>query len=220
VDQPGLDCQEHGVSRDSVYRHAHALSRLDKRRNANLPEQASRASALRKNAPSAPQSCFGPPLRIRNGSFAYKKSFGYASLELGVPLTLGSVFYVASVSKQFTAASVVLAAEPGYLSLDDDVRKYIPELQFVQRAGHWDEHWRQRARSTPGILPTLFVRGTVDVGSCITGAGFSRVASAASTRGCSRIPRRPNDLRRTESAGMHAGCPRYPFLGRQSLLDR
>ncbi len=65
---------------------------------------------------------------IRNGSFVYRKSFGYASLELNVPLTAESVFYVASVSKQFTAASVVLAAEEGYLSLDDDVRKYLPEL--------------------------------------------------------------------------------------------
>jgi CubicO group peptidase (beta-lactamase class C family) len=35
---------------------------------------------------------------------------------------------MASVSKQFTAASVVMAAEQGFLSLDDDVRKYIPEL--------------------------------------------------------------------------------------------
>jgi len=66
---------------------------------------------------------------IRNGSFVYKKSFGYASLELAVPLTPESVFYVASVSKQFTAGSVILAAERGYLSLDDDVRKYLPELQ-------------------------------------------------------------------------------------------
>jgi CubicO group peptidase (beta-lactamase class C family) len=65
---------------------------------------------------------------IRNGNFIYKKSFGYASLELGVPLTPESVFYVGSISKQFTAASVVLAAEQGYLSLDDDVRKYLPEL--------------------------------------------------------------------------------------------
>jgi CubicO group peptidase (beta-lactamase class C family) len=64
---------------------------------------------------------------IRNGRFIYKKSFGYASLELGVPLTPQSVFYVGSVSKQFTAASVVLAAEQDYLSLDDDVRKYVPE---------------------------------------------------------------------------------------------
>jgi CubicO group peptidase (beta-lactamase class C family) len=65
---------------------------------------------------------------IRDGNFIYRKSYGSASLELGVPLTPQSVFYVGSISKQFTAASVVLAAEQGYLSLDDDIRKYIPEL--------------------------------------------------------------------------------------------
>jgi len=65
---------------------------------------------------------------IRNGEFAYRKSYGSASLELGVPLTTHSVFYMASVSKQFTGASIVLASEQGSLSLDDDVRKYIPEL--------------------------------------------------------------------------------------------
>ena len=65
---------------------------------------------------------------IRDGSFIYKKAFGYASLELGVPITPESVFYIGSVSKQFTAASVVLASERGYLSLDDDVHKYLPEL--------------------------------------------------------------------------------------------
>src|SRR5215469_12510599 len=65
---------------------------------------------------------------IHDGSFIYVNSYGYASLELGVPLTTGSVFYMGSVSKQFTAASVVLAAEQGYLSLDDDIHKYLPEL--------------------------------------------------------------------------------------------
>jgi CubicO group peptidase (beta-lactamase class C family) len=65
---------------------------------------------------------------IRDGSFIYRKGYGEASLELGVPLSAESVFYMGSVSKQFTAASVVLAAEQGFLSLDDDVRKYIPEL--------------------------------------------------------------------------------------------
>lgn len=54
---------------------------------------------------------------VRNGNFVYKKSFGYASLELGVPLTPESVFYLGSVSKQFAAASMVLAAEPGYHSI-------------------------------------------------------------------------------------------------------
>lgn len=65
---------------------------------------------------------------IRDGKFIYRKAYGAASLELGVPLSDRSVFYLASVSKQFTAASVLLAAEQGFLSLDDDVRKYIPEL--------------------------------------------------------------------------------------------
>ena len=65
---------------------------------------------------------------IRDGEFIYRKGYGTASLELGVPLSSRSVFYMGSVSKQFTAASVVLAAEQGYLSLDDNIRKFIPEL--------------------------------------------------------------------------------------------
>jgi CubicO group peptidase (beta-lactamase class C family) len=65
---------------------------------------------------------------IRDGDFVYRKAYGSANLELRVPLSPQSVFYMGSVSKQFTAAGIVLAAEQGYLSLDDDVRKYIPEL--------------------------------------------------------------------------------------------
>ena len=65
---------------------------------------------------------------IRDGKFVYRKAYGVASLKLGVPLSAQSVFYMGSVSKQFTAATVVLAAEQGYPSLDDDVRKLIPEL--------------------------------------------------------------------------------------------
>ena len=77
------------------------------------------------NRPGSPGCSLGV---IRDGAFVYRKSYGEASLELGVPLSPKSVFYVGSISKQFTAASVVLAAEQGFLSLDDDVRKYIPEL--------------------------------------------------------------------------------------------
>jgi CubicO group peptidase (beta-lactamase class C family) len=65
---------------------------------------------------------------IRDGQFVYRKAYGLASLELGVPLSTQSVFYMGSVSKQFTAAAVVLASEQGFLSLDDDVRKYLLEL--------------------------------------------------------------------------------------------
>jgi CubicO group peptidase (beta-lactamase class C family) len=75
--------------------------------------------------PSSPGCALGV---IRDGNFVYRKAYGMGSLELAVPLSSHSVFYMGSVSKQFTAASVVLAGEQGFLSLDDNVRKYIPEL--------------------------------------------------------------------------------------------
>jgi CubicO group peptidase (beta-lactamase class C family) len=75
--------------------------------------------------PNSPGCALGV---IQNGDFVYRKGYGMASLELGVPLSSDSVFYMGSVSKQFTAASVVLAAEQDFLFLDDNIRKYIPEI--------------------------------------------------------------------------------------------
>ena len=49
-----------------------------------------------------------------------------ANLELGVKITPKSVFHVASVSKQFTAMSILLLAQGGRVSLDDDVSQYVP----------------------------------------------------------------------------------------------
>ena len=63
----------------------------------------------------------------RNGIVVYDHGYGMANLELGVPITPESVFHVASISKQFTALSIMLLAQRGQLSLDDDVAKYIPE---------------------------------------------------------------------------------------------
>jgi CubicO group peptidase (beta-lactamase class C family) len=77
------------------------------------------------NKPNTPGCALGV---IRDGNFIYRKGYGLGSLELGVPLSSQSIFYMGSVSKQFTATAVVLAAEQGFLSLDDNVRKYIPEL--------------------------------------------------------------------------------------------
>ena len=54
--------------------------------------------------------------------------YGMADLEHNVPITPTSVFEVGSVTKQFTAAAVLLLAQRGKLSLDDPVRRYIPEL--------------------------------------------------------------------------------------------
>jgi CubicO group peptidase (beta-lactamase class C family) len=64
----------------------------------------------------------------RDGTLAYARGFGSANLEHGIPITPDTVFYVGSVSKQFTAMSVALAAREGKLSLDDPARKFLPEL--------------------------------------------------------------------------------------------
>src|SRR4051812_38346087 len=65
---------------------------------------------------------------LRDGASIYSKGYGLASLELGVPIAPRTVFDIGSSSKQFTAASIVLLAMDGKLSLDDDIRKFIPEL--------------------------------------------------------------------------------------------
>lgn len=65
---------------------------------------------------------------FRDGRIAYAKGYGMANLELDVPIGPGTVFDLGSTSKQFTAACIVLLAQEGKLSLDDDVRKYLPEI--------------------------------------------------------------------------------------------
>jgi CubicO group peptidase (beta-lactamase class C family) len=64
----------------------------------------------------------------RGGQIVYKRGYGIEDLNEDVHITPRTVFHVASMSKQFTAASVVLLAQQGKLSLDDDVRTYIREL--------------------------------------------------------------------------------------------
>src|SRR5262249_16859065 len=56
------------------------------------------------------------------------KGYGLANIEENVPITPQTVFDIGSISKQFTAASILLLEKQGKLRLDDDVRKYIPEL--------------------------------------------------------------------------------------------
>ena len=65
---------------------------------------------------------------IKEGTVVYKRGYGIANLEYNVPITPSTVFHVASVSKQFTAFAVTLLANQGKLSLDDDIRKFLPEV--------------------------------------------------------------------------------------------
>jgi CubicO group peptidase (beta-lactamase class C family) len=63
-----------------------------------------------------------------NGGPVIRAAYGMADLEHDVPITSDTIFEAGSVSKQFTAAALLLLARDGKLSLDDPVRKYIPEV--------------------------------------------------------------------------------------------
>jgi CubicO group peptidase (beta-lactamase class C family) len=65
---------------------------------------------------------------VKDGKLIYKRGVGMANLTYDIPNSPTMLFEVASTSKPFTAMAVALLAERGKLSLDDDVRKYIPEL--------------------------------------------------------------------------------------------
>jgi|Deesub1362B_J571_1020462.scaffolds.fasta_scaffold00288_6 CubicO group peptidase (beta-lactamase class C family) len=65
---------------------------------------------------------------IKNGKIIYERGYGMADLEHNVPITPQTVFRIASTSKQFTAMCIALLVEQGKISLNDNIRKYLPEL--------------------------------------------------------------------------------------------
>ena len=66
---------------------------------------------------------------LQDGQIRYARGYGMADLSHDVPITTTTPFHVASLSKQFTVLAVLLLEEDGLLSLEDDIRKYLPELQ-------------------------------------------------------------------------------------------
>lgn len=69
----------------------------------------------------------------RAGELVYSRAVGMADLEHNIRLTSGSVFDIASMSKQFTAMAVVLLHEDGRLSIDDPIQKYLPEVHAADQ---------------------------------------------------------------------------------------
>ena len=63
---------------------------------------------------------------VRNDSLIFSKGYGMANLEYDIQNTPATIYHMASVSKQFTAYSIVLLARQGKLQLDDDIHKYLP----------------------------------------------------------------------------------------------
>lgn len=65
----------------------------------------------------------------QEGKVVFTAGYGMADLERGVPVTASTIFESGSVAKQFTAATLMLLAQDGVISLDDRLSKYLPELQ-------------------------------------------------------------------------------------------
>lgn len=69
----------------------------------------------------------------RGGAPLVRRAYGMASLESGVPFTVGTISESGSVAKQFVAAALVLLARDGVLGLDDDVSRWVPEVRGIGR---------------------------------------------------------------------------------------
>ncbi len=80
---------------------------------------------LEWNRPMHPGGAIGI---MQHDKIVFSKAYGLASMEYLVPNTPGTIFNTGSVSKQFTAMGIVLLQQQGKLSVDDDIRKYLPEL--------------------------------------------------------------------------------------------
>ena len=76
----------------------------------------------------------GTWLLAENGEIVSKGAVGFRDPEDKVPMTEDTIFQLASVTKQFTAAAVMLAVRRGLLSLEDDITKFFPELEKYKGA--------------------------------------------------------------------------------------
>ncbi len=65
---------------------------------------------------------------VLDGQLIFKKGYGMANLDHSIPIEPNSVFDIASVSKQFGAFAIAMLVDKDLISLDDDIRKYIPEV--------------------------------------------------------------------------------------------
>ncbi len=65
---------------------------------------------------------------MKDGRIVYERGYGMADLDHDAKITPATVFNVGSIAKQFTAAAILMLVQDGKVSLDDPIRKYIPEL--------------------------------------------------------------------------------------------
>lgn len=92
----------------------------------------------------------GVVLAVHRGEVVFRKAYGSAQIELGVPMQPEHVFRLGSITKQFTAVAILQLLEAGKLKLDDDITKYVP---ILQTSGHQItlEHLLNHTSGLPNI---------------------------------------------------------------------
>src|SRR5215470_4711684 len=75
----------------------------------------------------------------KNGEVHYKNLLGYADVEAKKPISEDNVFWIASMSKMFVGASIMMLVDEGKVSLDDPVTKFIPQLGKWMVVGEKDD---------------------------------------------------------------------------------
>ena len=89
---------------------------------------------------------------VKDGTLSYTKAYGLADIASHRPATTSMIYSIGSISKQFTAASILLLAEEGKLSVDDPVGRWLPELtranevtirQLLSMSSGYQDYWPQ-----------------------------------------------------------------------------
>src|SRR6476469_3733516 len=97
---------------------------------------------------------------VKDGRLAYAQAYGFANVDTKTPATTQMRYSIGSISKQFTAAAVLMLAEEGRLSLDDKVVRWLPELtrannvtirQLLSMTSGYQDFWPQDY-VMPGML--------------------------------------------------------------------
>src|SRR5438067_1276420 len=100
---------------------------------------------------------------VKDGQIAYVKAYGDARLEPKTAASTTMRYSIGSISKQFTAAAILLLQEQGKLSLDDKVAKYVPNLtranevtirQLLSHTSGYQDYWPQDYVMKPMLEPT------------------------------------------------------------------
>lgn len=99
---------------------------------------------------------------VQNGNLVYTHAYGLARVEPPLPATTQMRYAIGSISKQFTAAAILLLQQQGKLSLDDPVSKYIPDLtcgdeitirELLSHTSGYQDYWPEDYVMPPMLQP-------------------------------------------------------------------